>query len=347
MSDLGFPWREMKTLNPFFVTRLPLIARLRQLGFHKFKRKWTKRILKRPCRWVFDVAYRVLRLKGTGEIEFRREDEIVVLRFNGRSLHFSSLYSFERTQIFEPQVMGLLELLIREDEAFFDVGANWGMESLHAAVLANWRGPIHAFEPVQGTFDDLQSLISQAGLEGRITAHNLALSHTSGTNPMAVSEFNSGSSKLIYAPTPVSQSVQTMRLDDLTLPDPTFIKLDVEGHEAQVCQGARETIARVRPFIIFETWSTETNYMDSESIFRSLGELGYVFFRPAWQRNSGGEGSVWPLTQPPSTERPRLTLIPMSPKLRPFMDEHIDIFACHEERLCELHQRFSGSDGRK
>lgn len=37
---------------------------------------------------------------------------------------------------------------------------------------------------------------------------------------------------------------------------PSFIKVDVEGHEKAVFNGARETIARCRPAMIFEFWET-------------------------------------------------------------------------------------------
>jgi hypothetical protein len=49
-------------------------------------------------------------------------------------------------------------------------------------------------------------------------------------------------------------SVRTERLDDVLAhgPAPTLIKIDVEGAELGVMQGAVETLQRHRPFVLFE-----------------------------------------------------------------------------------------------
>jgi hypothetical protein len=42
------------------------------------------------------------------------------------------------------------------------------------------------------------------------------------------------------------------RLDDFAFDEVDFIKVDVEGFELQVLEGARETLARCRPIVIVE-----------------------------------------------------------------------------------------------
>lgn len=46
--------------------------------------------------------------------------------------------------------------------------------------------------------------------------------------------------------------VQSYRLDDLSISDVGFIKIDVEGYELEVLQGAKKTIASSRPNLIVE-----------------------------------------------------------------------------------------------
>jgi len=46
--------------------------------------------------------------------------------------------------------------------------------------------------------------------------------------------------------------VQAYRLDDLELPAPDLIKIDCEGAEMQVLQGAAETLRKHRPVVHLE-----------------------------------------------------------------------------------------------
>jgi len=337
-----WPWKKVVSPNPLAIPDLPLIAKLHNIGFHRFRKRWTKRLFKKPARALFDFCYHVLKLGGQGILEFHHEGSVKELTFDAHKLHFSSIYSHPRELIFEPQVMGLLELLMRDDDVFFDIGANWGMETLHAALLPNWTGEIHAFEPVPGTYEDLTSLVSQAGLQKRITCHNIALSDTAGKTFMKLADGIQSGTATITGPDGGGSGfeVRTDKLDDLALSPPTFLKLDVEGHEATVFHGAKEIMAKNRPFVIFESWHTPNDFQNSKDAFDVLENYGYVFFRPAWGHEGPHGVSVWPHTQPPShTDNRMLSLIPMSADIRPFMSEHIDVFACHASRLGDLKER--------
>ncbi|WP_248785736.1 FkbM family methyltransferase, partial [Escherichia coli] len=48
------------------------------------------------------------------------------------------------------------------------------------------------------------------------------------------------------------QSCKTIRIDDLDLPKPDVIKIDVEGHELKVFNGMRQTIRNSKPVIMYE-----------------------------------------------------------------------------------------------
>jgi hypothetical protein len=46
--------------------------------------------------------------------------------------------------------------------------------------------------------------------------------------------------------------VETRRLDDLSLAPVAFVKIDVEGHEFEVLEGATETLGRDTPSVLVE-----------------------------------------------------------------------------------------------
>jgi FkbM family methyltransferase len=56
--------------------------------------------------------------------------------------------------------------------------------------------------------------------------------------------------------------VQVKPLDEFTLSDVTFIKIDVEGHDVEVLTGASETIKRWRPYVLVEVGTRNLQTVD-------------------------------------------------------------------------------------
>jgi FkbM family methyltransferase len=67
------------------------------------------------------------------------------------------------------------------------------------------------------------------------------------------------------------EDVPVITLDSLNLPSLHLLKIDVEGMEADVLAGARNAIARHRPFMYVENDRREK----SERLITLIGELGY------------------------------------------------------------------------
>lgn len=146
---------------------------------------------------------------------------------------------------------------------FVDVGANIGVMSMAVAALGR---PVYSFEPQPALHALLKQNVPQA------TSYNLALSNYSGTAKMPRVDYSSngnfggigfGHSSL------GSINVGVTTLDSFGL-SPSLIKIDVEGHELAVLQGAVETIARCSPILYVEDDRPELRY-DLRKFIKSLG----------------------------------------------------------------------------
>lgn len=140
-----------------------------------------------------------------------------------------------------------------------DAGAHIGNHTAWlAARLPDYQ--VHAFEPWPASFDLLAA--NTIGTRN-VQLHRLALSNISGGIYLGQVDNNPGHVReLEDDEQPAGGFVNASRrpLDGLNLQDVRLIKIDVEGHEAQVMAGAAATIERDRPLICLEDWTLETPY---------------------------------------------------------------------------------------
>ena len=74
--------------------------------------------------------------------------------------------------------------------------------------------------------------------------------------------------------------IQTKKIDELNFDNKiSFIKIDVEGHELEVIEGAKNTIKRDKPVLLVEIEKQYTKKEVAESInfINSLGYKSYFF----------------------------------------------------------------------
>lgn len=173
----------------------------------------------------------------------------------------------------------LLETLSIDTSAVaLDIGANIGN---HALFFSNIFARVIAFEPNPRTFKLLEFNCHDSDVEPL----NLGLSSTDGTLDFLVLPSNVGGSCIVpdmndETPRDHLSKIEVRRLD--TLPevaelDIALIKIDVEGHELAVLQGASETLQRTRPVVVFEQLKREIHDGTSD-VIKSLGGLGYTFY---------------------------------------------------------------------
>ncbi|MGG5890435.1 FkbM family methyltransferase [Falsiroseomonas sp. HC035] len=164
-----------------------------------------------------------------------------------------TLYHLARERRRGEQEIRLVPVLADRSRVSLDIGANKGVWS---EALRPHSSSVHAFEPNPKIHEVLRR-----GIGSGVTVHDIALSDTSGSAELRVPRHRSGgysnqgaslSTEKIGAAEYGSVVVDARRLDDLDLGEVGFIKIDVEGFELAVVEGARETLRRHRPNMVIE-----------------------------------------------------------------------------------------------
>jgi len=163
--------------------------------------------------------------------------------------------SLEAYGEFSAAEWSVLAQLVKPGMTVVEVGANIGTHSVALARRCH-PGPLYLFEPQQRVFQILCANLALNGVQNAL-AYPDALSDAEGVvliPPLDyAAEFNFGGVSVHPAAEGVTGlRVRARTLDSLQLPACHLIKVDVEGHEAQVIAGAAETIRRCRPMLYVE-----------------------------------------------------------------------------------------------
>ncbi len=172
----------------------------------------------------------------------------------------------------------VLHLLTPED-LLVDIGANVGSYTVLACGAKGARGI--CFEPVPATFARLSDNVLINNLSSRVTALNMGISDVDGELPFSVSE---GATNHVIARGEMARgaiNVPVRRLDSvLTGESPSFLKIDVEGFETPVLDGAGETLSNPSLHsVLIELNGSGTRYgFDEDNILLKLAEHGFSPF---------------------------------------------------------------------
>jgi FkbM family methyltransferase len=169
---------------------------------------------------------------------------------------------------------------------FYDVGANVGYYSLIASRLVGANGKVHAFEPVARQFNSLCANIKRNSLTN-IVANKLIVSDSVGqmTINLGPSD-NSGKASVVkqVGLSPIHETVEATTLDDYrrgqSSPNIDVIKIDTEGHELSVLQGAVQTLRHEKPLVLVEVKNRLLRCAGTsrDELFAFFFDLGYEAF---------------------------------------------------------------------
>ena len=166
-----------------------------------------------------------------------------------------------------------IEELYKEGTEILDIGANIGYNSL----MFSDYGPVYAFEPLFHKI--VQMNVDNNKLKHKMYVIPVALSDKQENIDMYLpvqtkkGHRNYGGSSIHFSnelDPETKTNVPCHRLDDIYKGVPSFIKIDVEGHEMQVLKGAENTIKKYMPTILIEIHDFENS-----EVPKYLKSLGY------------------------------------------------------------------------
>lgn len=129
----------------------------------------------------------------------------------------------------------------------YDIGANIGN---HTIFFSKYLKPkmIISFEPSSENFSLLEKNVKDNNLEN-VILYNVAVGLNNQKGTLKFNKTNTGASKIIEN---VAGNVDIVKIDDLEIELPNFIKIDVEGFEYNVLQGVEKCLEASSPTIWLE-----------------------------------------------------------------------------------------------
>jgi FkbM family methyltransferase len=170
--------------------------------------------------------------------------------------NYSELERAKSFSISEPETIEWIERQIKPNDILYDIGANIGQYSLYAATFLKKMVKVHAFEPAFHTFSELNWNIYLNNLDSVISAYCIAIGEATELNTFYIGDMRQGSALNSYKmcinhqgdglEAKYKQGILAVSLDDLVdtlgLEPPNHIKIDVDGSENLVINGAKNLL---------------------------------------------------------------------------------------------------------
>jgi FkbM family methyltransferase len=178
--------------------------------------------------------------------------------------------AFERTGFHQREDIELILKYTDSNSTVLDIGAHVGTMTIPIAKKARH---VHAFEPVNKTRDFLLKNINQNTIDN-VTIYPFALGNEEGRVSMVSRSASNAGAYTVGGGTDIP-----MHPLDSLLEHADVIKIDVEGFEPQVFEGARELIKSAQPVIFFEVNLPELRKHGNSPLKRIERALrGYTFY---------------------------------------------------------------------
>jgi FkbM family methyltransferase len=178
--------------------------------------------------------------------------------------------------------------VLKKGDVFIDIGSNIGLFSLIASKIVGDEGKVLCFEPSPLTFSRLKENVTINNFNN-LDIRNLGLSDAIGELTFYVSNngydawnsFSPSKDNKLELSINVPVSTLDFELNEIDKSKIKLVKIDVEGWEKFVLQGAKDFLTNFNPIVMVEF--TEQNTFNSGypvyDIFDIMENFGYTWYR--------------------------------------------------------------------
>ena len=183
-----------------------------------------------------------------------------------------------RGDLFEQHIiLGPLKTIIQKSKVILDIGANNGNHTLAYSFLSQPECSIYAFEPQKFVFNHLENTVKlNDHTREKVKLFNKAVGDTCRTDTMCTVDITTPQNLGGVSIGTGGEEVEMITIDSLNIKSCDFVKMDVEGYESHVILGAKDTISKFKPIIMFE----HNRQSEHDTPFKMLSEIhGYTNFK--------------------------------------------------------------------
>jgi FkbM family methyltransferase len=173
----------------------------------------------------------------------------------------------------------LLKKIVKKGDIVVDVGANIGWYTLLSAHLTGKNGKVVAFEPEPTNYALLKKSIEKNAFEN-VLPFNCCASNITGTQTLWLDKENLGANSTVKKISEEAINVEAVTLDSalskLEIQTVDLLKVDVEGAEPEVFEGAQEYLLTRKIRNIFLEWNGKA-WATHEKLLQKLLEYYDIF----------------------------------------------------------------------
>lgn len=185
----------------------------------------------------------------------------------------------------EPETIAMLDTLT-PDDVLYDIGANIGTYSVYGALRSGCK--VVAFEPEAKNFNELAHNVKLNGLSDRVTTVCAALSNHTTLSTLRVPHDKVGSAQNSFGEAG-GQGCLGFTLDHFMAlfnpPKPTALKIDVDGIEDLILEGAAKALSYVKWVLVEVQCRTNDGLFQANRIADYLRRANLNFYKKGKDQN--------------------------------------------------------------